>query len=127
MSNTKIVNAALLKAEIKRRGRAIHTPVDADVLPIEKWNEQMLLAALAAHLKAPNAAHLRDDLGSLGIGGRFTCGGDEWIVTDIGTRTLTAIKIDEKAKADPSWLQGPVYALAETSFDEEDVKAIDLA
>lgn len=127
MNKPKIVNAALLKAEIIRRGTAIRTPVDSPLLPMERWSDWMLLAALAAHLKAPSAAHLRDDLGSLGIGGRFTCGGDEWIVTDIGTRTMTAIKIDEKAKTDPSWLQGPPYALAETVFDEEDVKAIEMA
>lgn len=88
--------------------------------------QEIQIAALATHIKAPNAAHLRDDLDSLVVGGRFTCGGEEWIVTDIGTRTLTAIKIDDKAKADPSWLQGPVYALAETSFDEEDIKVIAL-
>lgn len=96
-------------------------------MPMENWSDWMLLAALAAHLKAPSAAHLRADLGELGIGGQFLCGDAEWIVTDIGTRTLSAIKLDEKAKADPSWIEGPPYALAEVCFDEEDIKAIELA
>ncbi|MBY3432747.1 hypothetical protein HFN89_00975 [Rhizobium laguerreae] len=60
----------------------------------------------------------------LGIGGRFKCGGGAWIVTDIGSRSLSAIKIDEKAKSDPTWLEGPPYALEEVVFDTVDIDGI---
>jgi hypothetical protein len=73
-----------------------------------------------------NGGHLRDDLVSLVIGGHFRCGASEWIVTDIGTRTLLAIRIDQKSKRDATWLEGPPYALNEMSFDEEDIKLIEL-
>ena len=125
MTNPKTV-ADHLKSELTRRAVL---PTSGPSLPeaIESWTDGMLLSALAARCFEPNAAHLRSDLGALGIGGRFLCGDAEWIVTDIGTRTLTAIKVDEKAKADPSWTEGPPYALAEVPFDEEDIKAIELA
>jgi hypothetical protein len=125
LKNLNTVNAVLLKAELARRAIL---PASAVALPdaIENWTDGMLLAALAVRCFEPNAAHLRDDLGALGIGGRFVCGNAEWIVTDIGTRTLTAVKLDEKAVADPSWIEGPPYALAEVCFDEEDLTAIEL-
>jgi hypothetical protein len=90
------------------------------------WDEGMLLAALAAHLSTPNAGHLREDLSTLGIHGRFKCGGSEWMVTDIGIRSLSAIKIDGKAKSDPSWLNGPPYGLAESVFDTFDIGGIEI-
>lgn len=119
------MNNDLLKAELSRRAVSTGsgTPIpDA----IENWTDEMLLAALAARCFEPSAGHLRSDLGEVRIGGRFLCGDAEWIVTDIGTRTLTAIKLDEKAKGDPSWIEGPPYALAEVCFDEEDIKVIEL-
>lgn len=44
-------------------------------------------------------------------GGRFT-----WHVTDIGTRTIIAIKVRE------GWMKGPPYAQAEWVFNEDDIK-----
>ncbi|WP_315921875.1 hypothetical protein [Mesorhizobium sp. SP-1A] len=72
-----------------------------------------------------NAGHLRSDLAHLKIGSHFTNGGGEWIVTDIGTRTLSAIKLEPKMESDPSWLAGPPYAVAEIVFDEDDILSIE--
>jgi hypothetical protein len=63
-----------------------------------------------------------------------------WRCTDIGTRTGIAIRIDAAEvvavlggretqsvvdpRRDPSWLNGPPYALAETVFDEYDFAAL---
>ena len=71
------------------------------------------------------------------IGGEFTCGGNRWRVTDIGTRTVVAIRIDrvavelvqgaqrtrrtlDTAEADAAgWFNGPPYAVVERVFDED--------
>lgn len=54
------------------------------------------------------------------IGDEFTLDGQEqvWRVTDVGTRTVIAIKLDMK---DQSWYNGPPYAVTETVFDEDDI------
>lgn len=77
------------------------------------------------------------------IGGHFTTGPFLFRCTDTGTRTVCAIRVDEveiaecrvlpdgtseplptrridPRKEDPSWLNGPPYAVAETCFDEYD-------
>lgn len=70
------------------------------------------------------------------IGQAFTAGHGLWRCTDIGTRTIIAIGIDAAEvvavlggretqsvvdpRRDPSWLNGPPYALAETVFDKYD-------
>jgi hypothetical protein len=51
------------------------------------------------------------------IGGHFILGGGLFLVTDVGTRTVCAIKLDQ---GDPSWCNGPPYALAEHVIDEND-------
>jgi len=51
------------------------------------------------------------------IGLEFTTGSGLWRCTDVGTRTICAIKIDEHP-GDPSWFNGPPYAVAEHVFDE---------
>ncbi len=54
------------------------------------------------------------------IGDHFwTSGGKKWC-TDIGTRTIIAIDIGDREVANPSWLHGPPYAVAEIVFDEYD-------
>lgn len=74
------------------------------------------------------------------IGQAFTSGHGLWRCTDVGTRTVIAIRIDaaevvsvlrgrETAsvvdpRRDTSWLSGPPYALAETVFDEYDFDAL---
>jgi hypothetical protein len=70
----------------------------------------------------------------------FTTGHGLWRCTDLGTRTVVAIRIDAAEvvavlsgretqsvvdpRRDPSWLNGPPYALAETVFDEYDFAAL---
>jgi hypothetical protein len=51
---------------------------------------------------------------------RFICGGREWQVSDIGTRTVVAILVKE------GWMNGPPYALPENVFDENDLPGCDL-
>jgi len=40
----------------------------------------------------------------------------KWRCTDVGTRTIAAIKLDHVV--DPSWYNGPPYAVAEHVLDE---------
>ena len=63
------------------------------------------------------------------IGERFQTAIGEWICTDIGTRTISAIRIpsendewDELHGATlEQWLQGPPYVLKEELFNEKDM------
>jgi hypothetical protein len=76
------------------------------------------------------------------IGGTFWCGGRKWRCTDIGTRTVLAICLDDTeivtSYLDPTiedrtriltqteaeaegWFNGPPYAVAESVFDEYDI------
>jgi|SRR6267142_95085 len=56
------------------------------------------------------------------IGIEFMCGGKRWRCTDKGTRTVIAICLDTYPD-DPSWYNGPPYAVNESVFDEYDMKA----
>jgi len=53
------------------------------------------------------------------IGCEFMTGSGKWRCTDIGTRVIVAIRIDDHPD-DPSWYNGPPYAVAEHTFDEYD-------
>ena len=54
------------------------------------------------------------------IGLEFECGGKRWRCTDLGTRTVIAIALEYPE--DPSWYNGPPYAVAEAVLDEYDIK-----
>jgi hypothetical protein len=73
---------------------------------------------------------------SFSVGTEFRCGEGLWRVTDIGSRTIVAIRIDhvkvssnqpelcctlsrEQAER-VGWFNGPPYALAEHVFNEDD-------
>ena len=74
--------------------------------------------------------------GDFAFGETFWCAGRQWRCTDIGTRTVVAIRIDQVEVANTSpalsrtlnacdaetegWFNGPPYAVAETVFDEDD-------
>ena len=76
--------------------------------------------------------------GDFTIGGTFRCGDGEWRCTEIGARTIVAIRIDsvrvdgnkpelhralDHASAEPEgWFNGPPYAVAEHVFDEYDIE-----
>ena len=51
------------------------------------------------------------------IGLEFYTASGKWRCTDVGTRVITAIKLD---KDDVSWYNGPPYAVVESVFDEYD-------
>jgi hypothetical protein len=54
------------------------------------------------------------------IGQTFWCNGQPWRCADIGTRVITAFRLDHDD--DPSWYNGPPYAVAEVVFDEDDME-----
>jgi hypothetical protein len=56
------------------------------------------------------------------IGMEFTCGDKQWCCTDVGTRVIVAVCLDDYAE-DSSWYIGPPYAVAEMVFDENDIEA----
>ncbi len=56
------------------------------------------------------------------IGMEFSTEAGLWRCTDVGTRTIIAIRIDEHAD-DPSWFNGPPYAVLEHALDENDLPA----
>jgi hypothetical protein len=56
------------------------------------------------------------------IGREFLTGAGQWRCTDVGTRVIVAMRIDDHPD-DPSWYNGPPYAVAECVFDEYDQQA----
>jgi hypothetical protein len=54
------------------------------------------------------------------IGCEFVTATGRWRCTDVGTRTIVAIKLDKKD--DPSWYDGPPYGVLEQVFDEYDME-----
>lgn len=70
----------------------------------------------------------------LAIGTEFSTTAGRYRVTDIGSRTIVAIRIDSisttggildqvQAEKD-NWFAGPPYAVAEVVFDEDDYESI---
>lgn len=61
------------------------------------------------------------------IGVEFYTAAGKWRCTDIGWRTIAAIRIDDPAyDGDETWLNGPPYAVVEHIFDENGVKGCTL-
>ncbi len=64
------------------------------------------------------------DRNQFSIGKCFKTGSGLWRCTDVGTRIITAIHLADKngkpVYDDPSWFNGPPYAVAEEVFDEDD-------
>lgn len=72
------------------------------------------------------------------IGMEFETSAGRWRCTDVGTRTVVAIKISEvevtthieggipttrmEGAPDKSWFHGPPYAVAEHVFDEDGIQ-----
>ncbi|MDK9726276.1 MAG: hypothetical protein OEL88_15525 [Sterolibacteriaceae bacterium MAG5] len=59
--------------------------------------------------------------GDFFIGREFWTEVGRWRCTDVGTRTICAIRIDNQPA---DWLNGPPYAVAEVVFDENDFGAL---
>lgn len=59
------------------------------------------------------------------IGLEFYSGAHHWRCTDIGTRVIVAVCLDDYS--DSSWYNGPPYAVVETVFDEDDQEGCELA
>jgi hypothetical protein len=58
--------------------------------------------------------------GDFRIGLEFMTDTGRWRCTDLGTRTVIAIRLDRPD--DPTWYLGPPYAVAEHVFDEDGVE-----
>lgn len=56
------------------------------------------------------------------IGREFLSATGRWRCTDVGKRTIVAIKLDRDD--DASWYDGPPYALAEHVFDEFSIEGL---
>ena len=52
------------------------------------------------------------------IGTEFYTAAGKWRCTDVGTRVIVAIQLDQN---DSSWYTGPPFAVAEWVFDETDL------
>src|SRR5208282_6517446 len=59
------------------------------------------------------------------IGCEFLSGSGRWRCTDVGKRTIAAIRLNHDD--DPSWYNGPPYAVAESIFDEYDIEGCEPA
>ena len=59
------------------------------------------------------------------IGCEFLTGSGRWRCTDVGKRTISAIRLDHDD--DPRWYNGPPYAVVEDVFDEEGIKDCEVA
>jgi hypothetical protein len=56
------------------------------------------------------------------IGREFLTASGRWRCTDVGKRTIAAIKLDHDH--DPHWYNGPPYAVLEHVFDEYDIEGL---
>lgn len=72
----------------------------------------------------------------LALGSEFRTEAGRFRVTDLGTRTIVAIRVDRVELNDGKvldgdaaealgWFNGPSYAVAEQVFDEDDYEAIE--
>ncbi|MGC1446805.1 MAG: hypothetical protein WA837_15170 [Xanthobacteraceae bacterium] len=59
------------------------------------------------------------------IGCEFLTAAGRWRCTDVGKRTIAAIRLNHDD--DPSWYNGPPYAVIETVFDEYDFEGCEPA
>src|SRR6266851_3704834 len=59
------------------------------------------------------------------IGIEFLTATGRWQCTDVGSRTISAIRLD--LDHDPAWYNGPPYAVAEHVFDEDGIGECDPA
>jgi len=64
------------------------------------------------------------------IGVEFKCGERYWRCTDVGSRVVIAICTSNDLPldrlGDPSWLNGPPYAVPEVLFDEYDLPGCEI-
>lgn len=94
------------------------------------YREELKAEAKFADLEASYPDDIRADSpvrirNRLKIGDEFRTPTGAWRVTDIGTRTVIAINISDH-QDDPSWFNGPPYAVVEHVFDENDLPGIEI-
>ncbi|MBI0539600.1 hypothetical protein D9599_29275 [Roseomonas sp. KE2513] len=114
-------------------------------LPAEDLR-RVVRMVLTAATQVRQAKLVRADGVAFQIGTTFSTGQALWRCTDVGTRTIVAVRIDkvitprplgegqtwatDQDAADPrklpGWLNGPPYALAEFCFDEQDIEVVEI-
>ncbi|TPG61342.1 hypothetical protein EAH89_01980 [Roseomonas nepalensis] len=131
-------------AEIEAAATLLATTPDLGLSlpPAELQRIARIALAGAAQVRQPRL--VRSDGAAFGIGTAFSTGRALWRCTDIGTRSVAAVRIDrvvtprplgeaqtwatDESAADPRklsrWLNGPPYQLAEFLFDEGDLEAV---
>ena len=129
-------------AEIEAAAAVLAVPFGSD----GKEAHRLVSAALTAAARARESSLVRADGTVFRIGTAFSTGRALWRCTDVRTRTITAVRLDrvvtprsagesetwaaELTAADPrklpSWLSGPPCQLAEFSFDEQDIEALQI-
>ena len=125
-----------LRSEVFRRSVQAASDDPGPDTPVEEFFQEVE-KELARPRPAPATwpPRRRLDRSSLTVGDTFRCGEGQWRCTDIGMRTITAIRTDhvdvsgpegvkrsltrEEADAD-GWFNGPPYVVAEVVFDEHD-------
>ena len=60
------------------------------------------------------------------IGVQFECGEKLWRCTDVGSRVIVAVCLSDHPN-DPSWYNGPPFAVAEFVFDEDSILGCELS
>jgi len=88
-------------------------------------NESLMIKALrpSSPERVLTAGQRCMQLSDFSIGLEFFMSGGRWRCTDIGGRTVVAIKLDQH---DPSWYSGPPYAVVEHVLDEYDLEGCSL-
>lgn len=137
----KITPSLLIETAKNRFGSADYNSEDLPDDP-KHWADQVLIKLLVEKLETvqllnslsqqsyTRSSDMDEDqefnLSDVERGDHFFCSGKEYIVTDKGARVLIGIEVDAKARNDPTWLDGPPYAMVEHVFDETDIPAITL-
>ena len=137
---------AVSDAEVEAATTLLSITPDLEItLPVDDLR-RVVRIALTAATQVRQARLVRADRVAFQVGTTFSTGQALWRCTDVGTRTIVAVRIDkvitprplgenqtwatERSAADPrklpGWLNGPPYALAEFCFDEEDIEAVEI-
>lgn len=137
---------AVSDAEVEAATTMLSITPDLDIrLPVKNLR-RVVRAALTAATQVRQARLVRADRVAFQVGTTFSTGQALWRCTDVGTRTIVAVRIDrvitprplgenqawatEQSAADPrklpGWLKGPPYALAEFCFDEQDIQVVEI-
>jgi hypothetical protein len=99
-----------------------HQVIDDHAVVTARALEQFIASALEGGTQRTEEAREPGDgmrLADFRIGREFMMAEARWRCTDVGSRVVTAIRLDHPD--DPSWYNGPPYAVLESVIDEDDM------